>query len=204
LLDRSDTRLSRALKRSLARKIELRLGLDTDIDVDGPESDPVRQDAFFLCRAVLIGEGKARYAEQFEGLYAMMRGLTAAFALGTAYYLGIWLQGCLEWNSGMLDRLIVAAILLWGAAALSRPHPTARVLEMIGVSATVALAGAKAAASYHLVRGAGPLFGLVACLTVCIKCYDGYRFWAEEFAKTVWRDYSILDEKEIKFLPKAR
>ena len=44
----------------------------------------------------------------------------------------------------------------------------------------------------------------MACLTVCIKCYDGYRFWAEEFAKTVWRDYSILDEKEIKFLPKAR
>ena len=38
-----------------------------------------RNDAYFLCRQTSLKEADASYAEQFEGLYALMRGLPECF-----------------------------------------------------------------------------------------------------------------------------
>lgn len=51
-----------------------------------------RKDAFFQARSALLRDKKPSYWEQFEGLYAMMRGLSAALAASSAYFLG-WAVG---------------------------------------------------------------------------------------------------------------
>jgi hypothetical protein len=58
------------------------------------------QNAFFLCRSFLVQHKVASYAEQFEGMYALMRGLAAAFGLGFVYHVGWALTGNLVgWGS---------------------------------------------------------------------------------------------------------
>lgn len=56
-----------------------------------------RNDAFFLARSTLLRDKVSSYWEQFEGLYALMRAVTAAFAFASAYFLGwfiiLWLRG---------------------------------------------------------------------------------------------------------------
>jgi hypothetical protein len=106
-------------------------------------------------------------------------------------------QAAVESRSSAFDPWFVFALLLWAAAATSHPDPgpSERWVEGIAAVITFVLGGAKVAASYELLRGVGPFVGLLACLIACIKCYQGYRYWADEFAKTVWRDYAIADEE---------
>jgi hypothetical protein len=48
----------------------------------------VRPDAFRLARNTLLKSDAELYGQQFQGLYALMRGLAAAFWMGAAYSLG--------------------------------------------------------------------------------------------------------------------
>jgi hypothetical protein len=47
-----------------------------------------RRDAFFVCRAALIQRKTASYAEQFQALYALTRGLIVSSGLAFGYYVG--------------------------------------------------------------------------------------------------------------------
>jgi hypothetical protein len=47
-----------------------------------------RNDAFFQARSALLRDKATSYWEQFEGLYALMRGISAASAVAVAYFLG--------------------------------------------------------------------------------------------------------------------
>jgi hypothetical protein len=106
-----------------------RFGLDVDINHDRKAAtdgvlkqlSDTRSEAFLLCRSTLVHNNVASYAEQFEGLYALMRGLAAAFGIGVVYHLG-WATSLLlspGWEetvciaiSAMLLVTIVAAIFL--------------------------------------------------------------------------------------------
>jgi hypothetical protein len=54
-----------------------------------PGTGAAEDDAFFLCRASLLLAGKVAYAEQFEGLYALMRGMHIGLVLGAFSYIGV-------------------------------------------------------------------------------------------------------------------
>jgi hypothetical protein len=63
-----------------------------DLKVDHPLKEEevkqvsrARQDAFRMARKTLVSSDADSYGQQFQGLYALMRGLAAAFWMGAAY-----------------------------------------------------------------------------------------------------------------------
>lgn len=99
LLLRDDVRdFSDELKADLIKRIEKRFQLNVqDIkepdDADKKALSRRRQDAFFSCRTTLLQKDASSYAEQFQGMYALMRILTAALLVGTAYNIGWGVSG---------------------------------------------------------------------------------------------------------------
>ena len=69
--------------------MRISFGLELQIDKSGDETvDKVRNNAFLFARQILI-QGKAvSYAEQFQGMYALTRGLVSVLALGCLYWVG--------------------------------------------------------------------------------------------------------------------
>jgi hypothetical protein len=71
-------------------KLEVRAGDDLK-DLTEEELNSVsrlRNAAFSQARSTLIQNSKKSYVEQFEGLYALMRGISVALAAGCLFYLG--------------------------------------------------------------------------------------------------------------------
>ena len=94
ILDPDDTNLSSKVKSQLEHYVNAEFDIDVDTKHTATGSDDIsarRTDAFFLCRGLLIRQKAADYVEQFEGLYAMLRGLAVAFLVGALYLAG-W--GC--------------------------------------------------------------------------------------------------------------
>lgn len=76
LLDDSDNTFSEEIKAKIRNKI-----LDWyKIDVGERK---IRGTAFAMCRNELLQKGRVSYAEQFQGLYALMRGVGAGCFLAT-------------------------------------------------------------------------------------------------------------------------
>lgn len=79
----------------LEERIRQEFGVDlTDQAIGERDTVALRRKAFLLCRDRLVVEGKGAYAEQFEGLYTMMRGVCGASVIAAYYLLG-WLAGAL-------------------------------------------------------------------------------------------------------------
>ena len=97
LLDAGDDTFSPGFKEALTERIVARFG-------EKYSSHP--QDAFFRCRSFLVQHKAASYVEQAEAMYAFMRGLTAAFALGAVYHVGWALAG---WFAGWGKVICIAA-----------------------------------------------------------------------------------------------
>lgn len=92
-LDKTNSKFSDDFKARLREQVKDFLGLDLRVDTDGLGGKDVtsttRQDAFFQARTYLLSKKSAHYVEQFEGLYALMRGLFCSFLAG-AFYLAGW------------------------------------------------------------------------------------------------------------------
>lgn len=213
LLDADDPRFSSAFKADLAEKV--RKAFHAEILGEDEQRRSNRDTAFFEARAYLIRKKAANYVEQFEGLYAMMRGLGCAFYLGFAYLAG-WgvsfhwaVQGmgfgawCVMVASG------VGALIASGVVQYIAGHPATdkeertqqqeRALEANSFLALCALLFA-AAAGYFLgtwkPAPANIEFFLWAALPVTLiagmRCLLAYRNQAQNFAETVWRDFAAL------------
>jgi len=92
-LDKDDKHLSPEVKDCLVKKIQKRFGInvrekDNERDEGFSSLKKRRKDAFMLCRRSLILKKAPSYAEQFEGMYVLMRGLIVAFILGGCFNLG--------------------------------------------------------------------------------------------------------------------
>src|SRR5438093_358010 len=107
LLDDSDRTFSEEIKAKIRSKI-----LDWyKIDVGERKN---RGTAFAMCRNELLQKGRVSYAEQFQGLYALMRGVGAACFLASANALG-WaigsvLSGGFTLNCAQLVTLVLTLI----------------------------------------------------------------------------------------------
>lgn len=105
LLNPATSTFSNDFREKVAAKIKASFDLDVSVEKN-------RGLAFFLCRNRVIGSKTASYVEQFEGMYALMRGISAAAAVGCAYDIG-WALGPLlsdEGRWGVAFLLILAAI----------------------------------------------------------------------------------------------
>lgn len=87
--------LSPEVVRGVKRALRVRYGLDLGAAESGvtDEDEAAKKrlrDAPRLCREDVLREKVGTYAEQFQGMYALLRGLLAASLLGASFYLG-WL-----------------------------------------------------------------------------------------------------------------
>ena len=216
-LDKADPTFSGQFKDRLAEQIQTAFGLDVKSprDVLHRELTPeerenlksVRGDAFFLCRSALIKSKTIVYAEQFEGLYALMRGLTTAFALGVLYYLGWAASGLLQSARTMvlISRLrslqwsgliILVALVIALFVLVNAEHEYVKKYVKPAMMSSLALA--VFATGYYLgLSRAGTydhrgelLAAAVFSFFAAERSYAGYKAFAKEFAKAVYRDFS--------------
>jgi hypothetical protein len=120
ILDPDDGELAPKLKSELERHVKAEFEIDLSTTHAATGSDEIssrRKDAFFLCRGLLIRQKAADYIEQFEGLYAMLRGLSVAFGIGAVYLAG-W--GCSSFTSGGAEDVALAMALLGCAGVLAK------------------------------------------------------------------------------------
>jgi hypothetical protein len=207
LLDIDEETFPEAFKRNLEGLISKRLDREVNVEFDWDAANETdrndvkkeRELASLLCRSVLITGEAPTYAEQFQGLYELMRGLTLAFALGFAYYLGwasaVWLHEVRLATASIAG----LAIGLFGAAFFSPAKTIKDPLRarIIAASLMVALfvspfwlqgpPGSQGAARPHTI----PLLAAMAIvdLLFCVRFYSGYRPFAKEFAMAVYRDF---------------
>ena len=207
-LDSGARPFTNEFKRRLANQIRRAFDLDISPNIAGPQADGVRADAFFLCRSALVKSKTAIYAEQFEGLYALMRGLSAAFAVAVAYYLGWAFSGQLRflkafgfmqtWKLSGLVALAGVIGALYALMLVSRDSRDRRA--KFAMSALLLIAAF--ATGYHLglpkVGTSEHRYQLLAAAVFSFfaaeRCYWGYTYFAKEFAKAVYRDFSNYEK----------
>lgn len=206
ILDPEDSNLSPELKKELAVQVALLFRIELATDMPGSQQiDARRQDAFLLCRSLLVARKLSSYAEQYKGLYAMMGGLTLAFWLGSVYLAG-WSLALLRCfgiarKSAMpyfTDALLALGLL--GLAAVlwkSLLRLRGKRRESPDLPSFLALAMVFLSLGYYLglcretdCRTALLLLIIaVAALIVGARGFYAYKSFALEFAKAVWRDF---------------
>jgi len=200
LLEDADTKFSPELKKRIVDRIQWRFGIDVSSsgNPDQKLRENRRNDAFLLCRTTLIKEGMASYAEQFEGMYVLMRGLTAAFYLGWAYHLG-WLVGVWLPSSNdilVLWALIIVIIFSFVLMCLSEiMDPTEAIWPIRIVLPTImGIIGVLLAWGKDMSPETCFLL-LVTFLTsffAMIECHGSYQSFASTFAERVYRDFAVV------------
>ncbi len=209
LLDQSDTRFTDEFKTQLAGHVLSRFGLDMKVTMDGTGKNDIsgnRQIAFFQARSYLIAKKAAQYAEQFEGLYVMMRGLGCAFCVGAAYLTGWALSlrrgnwsglGAIPWLvwAGISLALISALVALFSETAKKWANRCLIVFLLLALAGSGFLVGTwriqpVANATGFPNNAETILWGatLIALISA-VRCFGAYKGFAMNFAETIWRDF---------------
>jgi hypothetical protein len=235
-LDKEDSTFTSEVKERLAKQIKAVFQLDVspelppDLSKDAEDKfrkkvDDLRGDAFFLCRSALIKSKTVIYAEQFQGLYALMRGLCAAFGIAVAYYLG-WAYSSLlqpiktfrfvppSWWSWQWSGLVFLAGIVIALAGLvfgdrhkyfkwladkDRSRSVTKYSKWAMIVA-ILLAVFAAGYNYGLSRAGSAehrgqlIAAAVLSFLASERCYAGYKAFAREFAKAVYRDFSNYEK----------
>ena len=201
-LDRTDKELPEICKTNIQKLMKEQFGLELQVDKVGDEAiDKERHNAFLLARQILI-QGKAvSYAEQFQGMYALTRGLVSVLSLGCAYWLGFGSASILGGNISAGATVLGLAISLLVLANISlfllRTHPgrlTKRGIEIgYGVVLLVAFWFIGYALGVHsqVTARYGALLAFFSAwaLIAALRAHGAYKSFAGQFAATVWRDY---------------
>lgn len=102
--------------------IDISVGKDPGNTKDKQQMDSIsraRGEAFFRARSALVRAGNQGYAQQFQGLYAMMGGIVVGLGLAGSYLVG-WAVAFWGYSRSInhLDRLIGMEIVLMVLAAI--------------------------------------------------------------------------------------
>ena len=176
--------------------------IDLEIASSGTGTDDIskrREDAFYQCRTYLILKKATVYTEQYEGLYALMRGLCSAFCIGGAYLVG-W--GASRWHAGQTENAVT--LLFWlsalGIAILASwsmsldPYDRKRKdvdrylsasILVLAMASGWLLGHARAPMSPWITWGSA-----AAAFFAATRCYSSYRVYTVLFAGSVWRDFA--------------
>ena len=163
----------------------------------------LRRNAFLLCRDELIKSKIVSYTEQFQGMYVLMIGLTAAFSVGFIYNMGWTLAGFQDKSFMnylwlvviLLAAAIVAMIMLaWQSVKAYSKSETRR---KIAIMASGCLLLALLPLGYNLgLETSGKseksmYLGIIALASLfsSIMCFTGYKYFVKEFAVAVYRTF---------------
>jgi hypothetical protein len=193
--------LAEEIKRRVQQNVSSWFGIDVSIDrqADSPIAKR-RNAAFYLCRPIV--NARTPYAEQYEGLYTMSRGLFIAFCLGALYMTG-WVAACYKLPTTlalafmgiklMLLALIVLSVVRcfsWGID--NRQTLDTAILSCIGAAlvgagliAGTSVAGLLDQNVMRICYAAVAVYFLVALRFLLL-----YRYFAEQFPKAVWSNFA--------------
>jgi len=206
-LDATNTELPTPAKQKINELMKVQFGLNLRVDQSGDSTiDKVRNNAFLLARQILI-QGKAvSYAEQFQGMYALTRGLVSVFALAFVYWLG-WAAAIVKnrWVvSGAVVVMASSVLILMNISAVMLRNildaPRKRKFEL-AYAAILLISfltiGYGLGVRYPATRGQSALLAFVAAwaFIAALRAYGAYNFFAGRFASTVWRDYLAYNVK---------
>ncbi len=126
MLDAADNTFTKDQKQNLAAlvlkisKVDISVQPAVRDEKPTPESvnavDESRSNAFLQCRALLLREKSIGYGEQYEGMLALMQGLSGALLLSFAYTLG-WALAHFNNFPAALVHLVLGVSLLIALAA---------------------------------------------------------------------------------------
>ena len=189
LLDAND-RFFRERKRALTDEISVFYGLD----VMKGDVDARRNDAFLMCRLVLQAKSVAGYAEHFQGLYGLMRGLTAAALIGAAFDVG-WAIAPLVSPSAARVVVFLLAVVLSLLLARAEAAAWSYWWAVVGAVFIGILLGAR----WHVTSDSTPQLFLIALglVIVSFRAYVAYEYFTIIFAKTVYRDFFTVRQAHL-------
>ncbi len=207
LLDNSntDSKWAPNFKLRLQGQVQALFNISLQVENDGDGVNAISKDrntAFFQARAYLIAKDAAAYAEQFEGMYSMMRGLGCCFYVGAAYFAG-WCILLYEKHACVTLCMTAVTVLgvcgtLWFAL---RPNLkehwkkiAAAIFWLISFCGIGFWVGIGSARHFHHLPNPNVrsllAAGVVIMVIAAMKCFSAYREFARIFAETVWRDFS--------------
>jgi hypothetical protein len=177
--------------------IELNIGNPTESEM--AETSKTRQDVFRLARNALLKTDGQSYSQQFQGLYALMRGLAGSFWMGSAYLLGWslasiqnrWLD-CVE-HAGWIA-LVLALSVGFAMVFGNQKSKTRIILDRVtfaSVLLTLFATGTRLGSYFNVTKP--QLFTFILISVASIWCgarsFSSYKHYAEEFAKATWTDF---------------
>lgn len=206
LLDSDDRTLSPEVRNAIIFRILIRFSLDVRDAVRSERSPLVskrRGDAFLMCRRALIQQGLASYAEQFEGMYALMRGVTTACIFGIGYYLGLLIRYVardvlnidIPSTFSIACAIITLLILVLTIFAIGPTHrgKSLQVSLFWLVFALLLFTAALIPFEANVSTVPTFLFAMsIVLMFVALRCYVLYDEYSRLFAATVYRDFCAL------------
>jgi hypothetical protein len=204
VLDHDDETFIGEVRHEVAAQVQVVFGIDVN---DLKKLTPNRRDAFFLCRDALVASKQATYVEQYQGMYSLMCGLSAALLLGAGYLAGWALAFAQARNSVFAERALLPigiALALISAVAVHwrrfEQTPGFDRTRFEHAAAWYLLAGlllALGAVGHFLggvmkttpQQGAGFAAAWAVAVLLYFRCRGAYEFFAKEYAKAVWRGF---------------
>lgn len=200
VLDADSSDLSNELREKIAKAVAREFHLELHVENSTGDHDRVRKDAFLLARQKLILDKAQGYAEQFQGMYSLARGLVVTLWVGTVYYFG-WVVSGLHWPPLFAVAVILDFLLLLALVneAISILHEEDRKqkqrLELyFGLTflSMFFVSGLALGCYCNTNRDASIALALAAvlALVLSLRCYTQYRYFSVRFATTIWRDFT--------------
>ena len=211
MLDATNETFSEDFKKHLGDQIKT--AFSVQIIPDDEDSIRNRDSAFMQARTYLLQNKTTGYVEQFEGLYAMMRGFACAFFVGCAYLVGWGLSFHWQVQGMPLGVWLVLVASIAGALIATRFTINVEAEVAVGKEQYILLEARKRAIYLRVsifllifVAAVGYFLGtwkpaasqiefflwaaLPVGLIAGIRCLHAYAGYADDFAKTVWNDFS--------------
>jgi hypothetical protein len=201
LLDPANASFSKSLRHVLQERVREQFQLELNVTDNGTGQDEIsrsRKDAFLLCRRFLLKQDSAPYTQQFQGMYALMRGLCGAFCLGGSYLVGWTISRvAFPWDrivlrtAAVVTLLCVLSLAWWSLAEGDRSKKSkadrclALAILVLGLVSGLMLGRSHEGVALWKCAGAA-----AAALFAAARCYSAYRYFELRFAETVWRDFA--------------
>lgn len=204
-LDPEDETFSLEFKNQLEKEVSAAFKLNLSVTHYGgasKEIDVNRRTAFFLCRGLLVREEIVSYGEQFEGLYALMRGLATSFWLGSAYFVGwaasLWENRCFKHVTvagtfvGLTVATIATGILVLANLRSDSHRMVVDVFTFVSLVISLFCLGVTFGGYHTVASDQGVILGVIAVAALFAggRCFKGYKYYAEQFAQAIWRDFA--------------
>ena len=183
------------IREELAKAIEQRFPTIKILDERGQ-----RDAAMLLCRSHLVAQGQAAYAEQQQGMYAFMRGISTA-AAGAASFTAGWFLGSFfaafapharQFAMGIGVGVLAILIFTVRAKKIEEKQRKERAI-FATLLVTFAVAVGFACGSDHASYRWAMLALALVELLIALRTFRAYIHFAEHFVDQVYRDFLNLD-----------